>query len=120
MRVCINQSLIPTVAKDSINAIMEVARHHRRDPEILQPLFHLLTMMSFEVSTLEIIRSENAISFVIDTLCNMYLHPAVVVQAITVLETIGTASPEHARIVSNEGGKTAIKGMFGRDEDRIV
>ena len=110
MRVCINQSLVPQIAKDCIGAVMDVARNHARKPKILKPLFHLLTMMAFEVETLEIITEENAISFVIDTLCNMYQHPAIVMQAITVLETIGTASPDHARVVANEGGKTAIKG----------
>ena len=110
MRVCINQSLVPQIAKDCIGAVMDVARNHARNPKILKPLFHLLTMMAFEVETLEIITEENAISFVIDTLCNMYQHPAIVMQAITVLETIGTASPDHARVVANEGGKTAIKG----------
>jgi hypothetical protein len=110
MRVCINQSLIPQLAKDSIGAVMDVARNHAHNPQVLKPLFHLLTMMAFEVETLEIIREQDAISFVIDTMCNMYKYPAIVMQAITVLETIGTASPDHARVVANEGGKTAIKG----------
>jgi hypothetical protein len=104
--------MIPQLARESIAAVMDVARNHSRNPTILKPLFHLLTMMAFDVNTLELIREENAISFVIDTLCNMYKFPAIVMQTITVLETIGTASTGHARVVADEGGKTAIKGMF--------
>jgi hypothetical protein len=111
-RVAINQSMIPQLARESIAAVMDVARNHSRNPTILKPLFHLLTMMAFDVNTLELIREENAISFVIDTLCNMYKFPAIVMQTITVLETIGTASTGHARVVADEGGKTAIKAAM--------
>ena len=111
-RVAINQSMIPQLVRESIAAVMDVARNHSRNPTILKPLLTMLTMMAFDVNTLELIREENAISFVIDTLCNMYKFPAIVMQTITVLETIGTASTEHARVVADEGGKTAIKGMF--------
>ena len=81
-------------------------------PKILKPLFHLLTILAFDVNTLDLIREEEAISFVIDTLCNMHRYPAIVMQSITVLETIGTASIEHARVVADEGGKTAIIGKI--------
>lgn len=121
-RVSINQAMIPQLAKESIAAVMDVARNHARNPIVLKPLFHLLTMMSFDVNTLELIREENAISFVIDTLCNMYQFPAIVMQSITVLETIGTASTEHARVVADEGGKTAIQAViqaYGKNKSSI-
>jgi len=72
----------------------------------------LLTLLAFEVETLELIREEDAIGFVIDALCAMPGEVDLVKHAVAVLETIGTASPDHALIVVNEGGKMAIKSKF--------
>ena len=40
-RVSINQAMIPQLAKESIAAVMDVARNHARNPIVLKPLFHL-------------------------------------------------------------------------------
>jgi hypothetical protein len=111
-RLCIDSSLIPKLARDTIAAVMIAARKHSRDPKICNAVFVLLTLLAFEVGTLELIRNEEAIGFVIDALCAMPGEVELVKEAVTVLETIGTASPDHALIVVNEGGKMAIQSKL--------
>jgi hypothetical protein len=107
-RLCIDSSLIAKLTEDTISAVMIAARKHAREPNICNAVFVLLTLLAFEVETLELIRNEDAIGFVIDTLCAMPGEVELVKQAVAVLETIGTATPDHALIVVNEGGKMAI------------
>ena len=111
-RLCIDSSLIAQLTNDTIAAVMVSANAYSHHPRIVKSVFVLLTMLAFEVKTLELIRKQDAIGFVIDALCAMPDEVELVKNAIAVLETIGTASPDHALIVVNEGGKMAIQSKF--------